>query len=212
MTQMYGFAKQKEVKELAEWCKNILHAVQKEVRDYFTFDIQPIGSGRNKLVTQNAEEAFDLDYNIVLQRDKKNLLNDPKQIKDIFINGFNKVLKEKVEGFDAVTSDSASVVTVKQILIGELKFSFDVAIIVESNDGIFYRLTNDKKTKRYIWNEVANSRNYMERFQNIKNDDHWVDFKKRYLELKNMHLKRQDEINSFSIFLETINEFEQGTR
>ena len=33
------------------------------------------------------------------------------------------------------------------------------------------------------------------------------DFKDRYLELKNMHLVRGDDVKSFSIFLETLNEF-----
>lgn len=78
----YKFAKQSEVKELESWCMDILHAVQEEVRDYFTFDIRLIGSGDKRLVTQNSDESFDLDYNIILQRDKKGLLNNPKQIKD----------------------------------------------------------------------------------------------------------------------------------
>ena len=34
-------------------------------------------------------------------------------------------------------------------------------------------------------------------------------FKERYLELKNMHLRQQDDVKSFSIFLETLNEFYQ---
>ena len=67
----YKFAKQSEVKELESWCMDILHAVKKEVRDYFTFDIRLIGSGDKRLVTQNSDESFDLDYNIILQRDKK---------------------------------------------------------------------------------------------------------------------------------------------
>ena len=92
----YKFAKQSEVKELESWCMDILHAVQEEVRDYFTFDIRLIGSGDKRLVTQNSDESFDLDYNIILQRDKKGLLNNPKQIKDIFVSRFNKILKEYI--------------------------------------------------------------------------------------------------------------------
>lgn len=55
----YKFAKQSEVKELESWCMDILHAVQEEVRDYFTFDIRLIGSGDKRLVTQNSDESFD---------------------------------------------------------------------------------------------------------------------------------------------------------
>ena len=88
-----------------------------------------------------------------------------------------------------------------------LEFSFDVAIIVEADDGYFYRLTNDKNVGRYIWNKIPSSRNYLERFQRVKENNQWINFKKRYLELKNMHLKRKEDKKSFSIFLETLNEF-----
>lgn len=149
----YKFAKQSEVKELESWCMDILHAVQEEVRDYFTFDIRLIGSGDKRLVTQNSDESFDLDYNIILQRDKKGLLNNPKQIKDIFVSRFNKKLKECVSDYTH-TCDSTSVITVKLIRNNKLHFSFDVAIVVEGDDGLFYRLINDKSTGRYIWNQV----------------------------------------------------------
>ena len=202
----YRFANQSEVKELEAWCMDILHAVQDEVREYFTFDIRLIGSGDKRLVTQNSDECFDLDYNIILQKDKKGLLDNPKQIKDIFVARFNKVLKQYVSGYTHI-SDSTSVVTVKIIGNNRLEFSFDVAIIVEGDDGYFYRLINDKNTGRYIWNQVAHSKNYLGKFKALKERGYWMDFKRRYLELKNLHLKRQDGVKSFSIFLETLNEF-----
>ena len=201
----YKYAEQRAVTDLNKWCMNILHDVQKEVSDYFTFDIRLIGSGDKRLVTQNAEESFDLDYNIILQKDKKGLLDNPKQIKDIFIARFNKVLNRYIDNCYH-TSDSTSVITIKNIQKGKLLFSFDVAIIVEGNDGYFYRLTNDKNSNRYIWNRVKNSADYFEKFQRIKEEGLWLKFKNRYLELKNWHLSRQDEVKSFSIFLETLNE------
>lgn len=78
----YKFAKQSEVKELESWCMDILHAVQEEVRDYFTFDIRLIGSGDKRLVTQNSDESFDLDYNIILQRDTTTYIEHNKRSKN----------------------------------------------------------------------------------------------------------------------------------
>jgi len=202
---MYRLADPYEVKELAKWCDDILHAVQDEVRDYFTFDIRLIGSGDKGLVTQNANEPFDLDYNLILQKDKKNLLNNPKKIKDIFISSFNRVLEANVSNYKGA-SDSTPVITLKIKNGAKISFSFDVAIIVENNDGVFYRLTHDKNTERYIWNEVPRSADYFERVQRVKENDLWEDFRYRYLELKNMHLRRGDRVKSFSIFLETLNE------
>ena len=48
----------------------------------------------------------------------------------------------------------------------------------------------------------------MERFLTIKRAGLFKQFKKRYLDLKNHHDKRRDDIQSFSIFLETLNDFE----
>ena len=72
---MYRFANQQDVKELAKWCEEIIKEVQIEVKEYFTFSFNLIGSGGKKLVTQNEDESFDLDYNLILQKDsllKKN--------------------------------------------------------------------------------------------------------------------------------------------
>jgi hypothetical protein len=202
---MYRFADPQEVKELTKWCDYILHEVQNEVRDYFTFDIRLIGSGDKGLVTQNANEPFDLDYNLILQKDKRNLLNNPKQIKDIFISRFNKVLAANVENYKGA-SDSTPVITLKIKNGDSISFTFDIAIIVENNDGVFYRLTHDKNARRYIWNEVPRSADYFERVRRVKENDLWEEFRGRYLELKNIHLRRNDGVKSFSVFLETLNE------
>ena len=203
---MYKFANQKDVRALTKWCDGIINEVQKEVKEYVTFSFNLIGSGGKRLVTQNGDEAFDLDYNIIIQKDKQGLVDDPKRLKDIIRHAFDIVLKEDVEEYSG-TSDSTSVLTVT-ITDGERRvFSFDVAIYVEADNGYMYRLINDKNTGRYIWNQVLKSKNYEDKIQAIKENGEWEDFKERYLKLKNMHLRRRDGVKSFSIFLEALNEF-----
>ena len=203
---MYKFANQKDVRELTKWCDGIINEVQKEVKEYVTFSFNLIGSGGKRLVTQNGDEPFDLDYNLIIQKDKQGLIDDPKRLKDIIRHAFDIVLQEEVEEYSG-TSDSTSVLTVS-ITDGKKRiFSFDVAIYVEADNGYMYRLINDKNTGKYIWNQVPKSKNYEDKIQAIKENGEWEDFKARYLELKNMHLRRRDDIKSFSIFLETLNEF-----
>lgn len=203
---MYKFANQKDVRALTKWCDGIINEVQKEVKEYVTFSFNLIGSGGKRLVTQNGDEAFDLDYNIIIQKDKQGLVDDPKRLKDIIRHAFDIVLKEDVEEYSG-TSDSTSVLTVT-ITDGERRvFSFDVAVYVEADNGYMYRLINDKNTGRYIWNQVPKSKNYEDKIQAIKENGEWEDFKERYLKLKNMHLRRRDGVKSFSIFLEALNEF-----
>lgn len=203
---MYRFANQKDVKELTKWCDDIIKEVQKKVKGYLTFSFNLIGSGGKRLVTQNADEAFDLDYNIVVQNDKQGLIDDPKRLKNIIRAAFDEVLKENVKDYSGA-KDSKSVITIVITDGRRRTFSFDIAIYVEADNGFVYRLINDKRSGRYIWNQVPKSKNYENKLQEIRANGQWQDFKERYLELKNHHLRLGDEVKSFSIFLETLNEF-----
>jgi len=200
----YQYANPQDVKNITHWCEEVIREVQNAVRSYFTFDIRLIGSGDKKLVTQNtADGNFDLDYNLILQRDKQGIINDPKRIKQLFIDKFNAVARQ--HGFE-YANDSTSVITVRLVKDKRLKFSFDVAILAEGPSGAFHRLTHDKGTGRYIWNEVRHSKNYVDDFQWIK-ENKWKEFMNEYLRLKNHHLRQNDGVKSFSIFLEAINSF-----
>jgi hypothetical protein len=202
---MYSYIDIDERKKLTEICEEILFSVQDSVREYFTFDLRLIGSGIKKLVTKNGDTGyFDLDYNIILKKDKMNLLSNPDKIRQVFIDAFNEFNPQY--GFK-YAQDSTSVITSKLQYKNQLYFSLDVAIMKEGNNGNYYKLIFDKSSSRYIWNEVKQSKDYMTKFKTIKDKGYWPQFKNRYLELKNMHLRRNDGIKSFSIFLETINEF-----
>jgi hypothetical protein len=201
----YIYADQNEIKDLREWCEGILHQVQDILREeYFTFEIRLVGSGETRLITQNESNGdFDLDYDIVLKRDKKNLLNNPKQIKDIFMQAFNQVAP-KLNFSHA--KNSTSVIT-ERLTLNKKNFSFDVAIMIEGNNGAFFKLVYDKPSNRYFWNEIKHTQKYIERFRQIKSQGDWVSFKERYLTNKNLHLSRGEKVSSFSIFIETLNEW-----
>lgn len=205
---MYRFANQQDVKELAKWCEEIIKEVQKEVKEYLTFSFNLIGSGGKRLVTQNAEEAFDLDYNLIIQKDKQGLIDDPKRLKNIVRNAFDVVLRESVDGYNGA-KDSKAVITITFSDGVKRTFSFDVAIYVEADNGYMYKLINDKNTGRYIWNQLPKSKNYEEKMQAIKENGEWEDFKYTYLELKNKYLRSGNNVKSFSVFLEALNKFYQ---
>lgn len=205
---MYRFANQQDVKELAKWCEEIIKEVQKEVKEYLTFSFNLIGSGGKRLVTQNAEEAFDLDYNLIIQKDKQGLIDDPKRLKNIVRNAFDVVLRESVDGYNGA-KDSKAVITITFSDGVKRTFSFDVAIYVEADNGYMYKLINDKNTGRYIWNQLTKSKKYEEKMQAIKENGEWENFKYTYLELKNKYLRSGNNVKSFSVFLEALNKFYQ---
>ena len=91
---MYSFVEDKrELKEIREVCEQIIKSIQSSwLKEYFTFQFTLIGSGGVKLVTRNGSDGeYDLDYNLIIQKDKQNLFSNPKRIKEIFIEAFNDV-------------------------------------------------------------------------------------------------------------------------
>ena len=201
----YKYALQKNVTEFNKFCLEIIHKVQEELKEYFTIDIRLIGSGEKRLVTQDENGCFDLDYNLIIQRDKKEIINDPKFVKELFLNAFNRIMPKYVRNY-VFPKNSTSVITSGIRFNSGYNITFDVAVLVEGNDGSFYKIVFDKPTNRYIWNQVKNSKNCFAEYKRVKESGNFDLFKKRYLELKNMHGKRNDGVKSFSVFLETLNE------
>lgn len=200
---MYHYVEdKKELKELKLACEMIIKSVQKSwLSDYFTFQFNLIGSGMTNLITQNGE--FDLDYNFILQRDKKELFSSPKRIKELFINAFNDVNPNL--GFKSV-ENSTSVITSKLVYQNKLYFSFDVAIICEGNNGNYLKIVQNKNTGQYYWNEIKSSRNYQTKVVRLKDLGVWNDVRELYLDKKNKYLMSQIKKDSFSVLLETLNE------
>lgn len=203
---MYSFVEDKrELKEIREVCEQIIKSIQSSwLKEYFTFQFNLIGSGGVKLVTRNGSDGeYDLDYNLIIQKDKQNLFSNPKRIKEIFIEAFNDVNPNF--GFKNA-ENSSSVITSKLVYDNRLYFSFDVAILCEGYNGNYLKITQNKKTSQYYWNEIKSSRNYKSKMNALKKLGVWNEVRNLYLSKKNMHLSRQDEIASFSVLLETLNE------
>ena len=203
----YKYVVQSTVKDADEWCKGVILEVQDIVRDWFTFDFKLIGSGERRLVTQNGNNPFDLDYNLILQKDKKDLFYNPQRIKILFMDAFKRALNKRgIKNYSE--RNHTSVITVNILdKKNNVEFSFDVAILAELDNGFFCRLTYDKISNRYIWNQVPNSHKFFDRYKLVRDNGYFMKFKNRYLELKKEHLEKKDETSSFSIFLETLNEF-----
>lgn len=207
----YQFATKKDVQAANKWCRSVLIDVQNLVRDWFTFDFRLIGSGGKHLVTYNEGQPFDLDYNIIIQKDKHSLHDKPEKIKKIFIDAFETVFSETITYFNVdeyfKINNSTSVITLKYISSGMLEFSFDVAIMQENENGYLEKIIFDKKNNVFIWNKVKQSDNLYDKAVQVKQNYDWNKVRNRYLELKNKSLSNQDDTKSFSIFVQVINEF-----
>ena len=203
---MYSFVTNKQEKnELRCACEQIIKNVQRSsLKEYFTFQFELIGSGSLNILTKNGENGeYDLDYNLIIQKDKQGLIDNPKRIKDLFMKAFNEA--NPTLGFKS-PENSTSVITSKLIYDDRLHFSFDVAIMCEGYDGDYLKIKYNRSNDLYYWNQVKDSSGYKTKIKALKSMNLWVEAKERYLEKKNMYLKRNEEKASFSILLEVLKE------
>ena len=105
--------------------------------------------------------------------------------------------------------DSTSAITSRLVYNKNLEFSFDIAILAKNKDGDYCRLIHNKKddSNSYHWDKIQKSKRIYKRFEKLKQDGHFEELKKIYLEKKNFYLTHNDHYHSsFTIFKETVNQ------
>ena len=209
---MYHYLDDKEFeKDIRNLCggimQNLCHILKEDYDIGATFYM--VGSGSRKLITQNGDEPVDLDYNLEILRCDG--FNDCGYLKECVRKAFNEALNDE-DLHDC--EDSTSSLTSKPIYFtngNKTEFKMDVCITKREKDGSYSRLIHEKYGKRqhdrYYWNIAPNSNKLKEKVNYIKKSGKWQKVRERYLEKKNMYLKRNDHNHpSFICYIETINE------
>lgn len=160
-----------------------------------------VGSGARNLITQNADEPVDLDYNLEIVRCKK--IYDSHYLKERVRKSFNKcACKFNLRDCE----DSTSAITSKQIFIigNKTKFSMDICITKRDKEGNYHRLIHQKVgvSDKYYWNMTPNSRMLKEKADVIKDNGKWQLVRNQYLDIKNKYLKNHP---SFVCYTEAVN-------
>ena len=210
---MYHFIEDKEFQgKLYSTCSDIVNQLKQAINndDALYVETYLIGSGARKLITQNANEPVDLDFNLCILESYDFNINDGKSIKDYVMEVFDDVLENN--GWRNC-KDSTSVITTEQRYFtkgNDTAFSIDLGILKYEN-GRYYRLIHNKtgivNWDQYYWNEVPHSNGLTERADIIKENDLWEEVRQAYLNKKNMYLSRQDRNHpSFIVYVEAVNE------
>lgn len=169
-----------------------------------------VGSGAKNLVTQNANNPIDLDYNICILNAKSININNGHDIKEYIRKEFNSVLKAN-DWSDC--QDSTSALTTEERVFkrgNKTAFSIDLAITFKNNFG-WHKLIHDKTGwviyDGYYWNQIPDSRQLEEKVYAIKLNHLWDEVRGTYLEKKNLYLQRNDSTHpSFIIYIESVNQ------
>ena len=208
---MYKYVDDKEfVSKMRNLCGNIMqdlcHTLKTEHSIGANFFM--VGSGARRLITQNASQPVDLDYNLEILKCAD--FDDCRDIKEKVQQAFDTVLK----GYNLRTcQDSTSSLTTFPICFTKENspaFSMDVCIIVTDSRGNCYRLIHEKHGCRswdqYYWCEAKNSGNLPKKISAIKSAGYWEDVRMQYRDIKNMYLRSGDHDHpSFICYIEAVN-------
>ncbi len=208
----FKYVPKEEWKPIRDKLLEIIHGLQNEVRDNFTFQYHFVGSSKRKMITrdQNSNIGFDFDVNIEV--------NDPdedysaEEIRNILRKGLDKVNNlygRSVFGYFGYdyTEDSTRVLTikVKDSANSCILHSCDFCIIYECGDGRQQYIRYNKEQRSYSWEYQP--KGYYDlpiKIEWIKKHGLWQQVRDTYIDKKNMNT--DDNKKSRSIFAETIHQ------
>lgn len=208
----FEYVPNEEWKPVRDELIDIIHMLQDDVRDKFTFQYRFVGSSKRKMITRDRKSniGFDFDVNIEVNDPDENY--SAKEIRKILRKGLDKVLNPygyNVLGYD-YTEDSTRVLTikVKDRVTSRVLHSCDFCIVYECGDGREQYIRYDKKQNSYSWEyQPKGYKELPEKIDWLKKHGLWQQVRKLYLCKKNTN----DNPHKLSrtIFAETVNEIWQ---
>ena len=194
-------------------CSDIVNQLVQAINQEGVMEVRQhlVGSGAKNLITQNADEPVDLDFNLEILDSGDYDINDCRGIKTYIQKKFDEVLARV--GWDNC-QDSTSALTTDRYSFkkgNRTSFSIDLCIIAVDSNGSWYRLIHEKtgfaQFDRYFWNEAPKSKGLTDRVEWLKDNDCWIEVRDTYLDKKNMYLRRGDGNHpSFNVYVEAVNE------
>lgn len=200
----YEYVSKKEYQPVKNDLISLINMVQNEVRNYFTFRYDFIGSASRNMITRavNSNIGYDFDVNIRVNDDDERF--SAEDIKNILMNGFNKY--NHLFDYD-YCEDSKRVITikVKDRMNSKILHSCDFAIVYDCENGRQQYIKFNKSQNSYSWEyQPEGFYQLSERIEAIKDEDLWQNVRDLYLIKKSNNTDPNKK--SRSIFAETINE------
>lgn len=196
-----------EVKAAYQKIIEILHKVQDQVRNDFTFQFTPVGSYSRNMITYDAKGnvGFDFDFNIEVNDEEENFTAE--QIKTTILKAMQMIVP--AYGFSKV-ENSTRVITIKKVdfFRSRIVYSCDFAIIYngrENGKPMQQYIHFDKTAQTYMW--CRQSRGYHmlpEKIEWLKDHDLWAALREYYLDKKNGN--PDPDVHSRTIFAIAVQE------
>lgn len=200
----FQYVAKREFEPAKKQLMELIHKVQDEVRDSFTFQYKFVGSVQRNMVTWDVKSnaGFDFDVNIMVNDDDEKF--DAEKIKNILMCAFNKYARKY--GYD-FCEDSTRVFTikVKDRKKSRICYSCDFAIVYDYGDNQQQYIRYNKQKNNYTWEEQTKGFYCLpEKIEFCKDNQLWQEVREIYLDKKNYNT--DSDKKSRSIFAETIHE------
>lgn len=200
----FQYVAKKELKPAKKQLMELIHKVQDEVRDSFTFQYKFVGSVKRNMVTWDVKSnvGFDFDVNIRVNDDDEEF--EAKDIKKILVRAFNNHAWKY--GYDSC-EDSTRVFTikVKDRKNSRIRHSCDFAVVNDYGDNQQQYIRYNKQKNNYTWEEQTKGFYCLpEKIEFCKDNQLWQEVREIYLDKKNYNMDSNKK--SRSIFAETIHE------
>lgn len=198
---MEEYVSKDEIRRYRELFEDIISIVRKEIKKYgITFTCNLVGSGKRNLVVRHPTKGCDLDYQIFLQKNNKDL--SPKEIKDKFRKLFNQ---HKPKGYSDC-EDSTTALTIKKKNKEQKIIVFSYDIVIMKNDNIYPEIIRRNEQQEYIWNELRDMKNFVEKYKEICTPQMHEELRKRYYKKKIDQMNGKTDKKSFQLLNESVNE------
>ncbi len=211
----FEYVDRSEWKPIRDELCEVIHNVQDEVREYFTFQYRFVGSSERKMITRdrNSNTGFDFDVNIEVNDPEKRY--SAKEIRNILRKALDKVTNpsgHSLFGYD-YTEDSTRVLTikVKDKANSLIMHSCDFCVIYECSDGRQQYIRYNKKQSSYYWDyQPKGYKELPSKIDWVKKHRLWNQVRNHYLFKKNINNNHAKK--SRAIFAETIHEIWQKNK
>ena len=200
----FSYVSKKEAAPYKKEVIELIKAVQKEVKNYFTFRFDFVGSSSRNMITceRNCNIGYDFDVNIEP--------NDPEEeynaeeIRNIIFKAFEKHMRRF--GYSKI-ENSTSVITIKAVdrKNKRIVHSCDFAIVYNCEDGRQQYIRFSKFVPFAFYWEFRDNDYYIDdKFQWIQENGLKPELRERYLHNKNRN--NNPEKHSRTIFAESVNQ------
>lgn len=182
---------------------SLIHDQLKNKGISFTFML--VGSAKRNLVVRHHNKGFDCDYQIKITRNSLGL--EAKEIKDLFRNSLNKVVKR--DGYYDCENSTSSLTIKKKATKSSVNHSYDVVILMQKPEGLSILRCHKSSYGKdcYVFELLPDMSEARENFNCISGLNSWNKLRDIYYKKKLNELTgNRSGKKSFQLLNEAVNE------